>query len=192
MSDESIIGHELLAGETHCPKVGLDGWQRFYRFLVGKVPKILEQTGKCLFVNAHGEQLVDSVIADCLDSMPCKSGRLVLEWTEQSFREESLPDILTSLAQKKKNGWKIAVDDIGAGVDGMGRTVACKPAFGKMDHVLLHRARESEKEYLHIQDMINALQSQDIEAIVEGVETESDLRIAKQTGAAYAQGWLFL
>lgn len=188
LSDRFIMGYELLAGETHCPQWDVQGWREFYRFLAREIPAILDRTPQSLFINASGSQLLDTEIMDCLTNLPC-NGRLVLEWTEQWIPEDRLTEVLMILAEMRRRTWEIAIDDIGSGMDGMGRAMACKPQFAKIDHALLHHARGKDHRFL--QGMVSALHSEDILMIVEGIETEKDLGNARLSGADYGQGWLF-
>lgn len=191
LSDETILGHELLAGAESCPGYDLAGWRGFYQFLVKALPQILQDVEGLLFINVDGDQLLDTEIQACLEAFPASTGRIVLEWTEHSFHAENMVSILTALAKAKKQGFLIAVDDIGSGVDGMGRAIACTPVFGKIDGAMLHHARKSDPETGHnyIKGMVDSLRSHGIKVLIEWVETEKDLEIAQRTGAHFGQGY---
>lgn len=192
LSDHAVIGHELLAGEKSCPAFDEDGWRNFYHFLVEEIHLILDRHKGLLFFNISGGQLIDPVILQYLQQYPADSGRLVLEWTEQSFHDSEMPGILASIAKAKKMGYKIAVDDIGTGVDGMGRAIACKPHFGKFDGQILMHARKAESNHhLFMRGMADALKAHGVTVIAEFIENESDRHIAVAAGVDIGQGYLW-
>lgn len=189
----SAIGYELLAGEKFCPSFDARGWRMFYHYLVTEIPRILQRIDGFLFINLDGEHMLDASVLEAVNAYPVDSGRLVLEWTEHRFHDASMPDILAQIARFKKFGFRIAVDDIGAGIDGMGRAIACKPHYGKIDGKLLHHARVSDVRYGHqyIKGMVESLQSIGTEVLVEWIETPEDKQIAQKTGASLGQGFLW-
>lgn len=191
--DFSIMGYELLAGKEFCPSFDVRGWRLFYHYLVTELPKILDRVSGMLFVNLDGEHMLDDRILEAVNAFPVNSQRLVLEWTEHAFRSENMLDVLAQIARFKKFGFQVAVDDIGSGVDGMGRAIACKPHYAKIDGGLLHHARKSDEETGHkyIRGMVQSLQSSGAKVLLEWVETAEDLSIAQKTGADFGQGFLW-
>ncbi|EGQ63699.1 hypothetical protein GGI1_21062, partial [Acidithiobacillus sp. GGI-221] len=117
----------------------------FYRFLETEVPDILQKTPGLLFVNLDGMQMLDLEISQSVLQLKPVAERLVLEWTEQHFQSEHFIAALTRIAFFKSSGFQIAVDDIGAGIDGMGRAHSCRPHFGKIDGQIMERSRKSDK-----------------------------------------------
>lgn len=189
--DASVMGYELLAGKQFCPAFDLRGWRFFYAYLITEAPKILKNIEGLLFINLDGEHLLDADIMDLVAHLP--KGRIVFEWTEYSFNDGLLPDILAAIARLKKSGFMIAVDDIGSGVDGMGRAISCKPQFAKIDGALLHHARKSDlqTQHLYIKGMVESLQSSGCKVVLEMIETREDKDIALATGADFGQGYLW-
>jgi EAL domain-containing protein (putative c-di-GMP-specific phosphodiesterase class I) len=188
-----VIGHELLAGENGCPSYDMPTWRNFYRFLESEVQDILQKTPGLLFINLDGMQMLDSGIEQSILHLKPFAERLVLEWTEQHFQSDHFIDMLTRIAFFKLEGFQIAVDDIGAGMDGMGRAHSCQPHFGKIDGQMLERARKSEdsQKHLFIRGMADSLRSLGARVIVEWIESQEDRDIALAAGADYGQGYLW-
>jgi EAL domain-containing protein (putative c-di-GMP-specific phosphodiesterase class I) len=200
LSTGNVIGYELLAGAKTCPDYDSDGWRAFYQFLEREVPAILNRVDGKLFINLDGAQMLDPQICGSLLFLKPFADRLVLEWTEQSFHDDLLIGVLTKITAFKADGFSIAVDDIGAGVDGMGRAHSCRPHFGKIDGQMLVRARDvpegepvpgCQPRHLFIRGMVDSLRSQGAKVIVEWIETEMDRNIAIASGAEYGQGYLW-
>ena len=188
-----VIGHELLAGENVCPSYDESTWGHFYRFLENEVHDILQKNQGLLFINLDGMQMLDSGIEQSILLLKPFAERLVLEWTEQQFHSDHFIAVLAKIALFKSEGFKIAVDDIGAGIDGMGRAHSCRPHFGKIDGKILERARQSEdvQKHLFMRGMIDSLRSHGARVIVEWIESQEDRDIALAAGADYGQGYLW-
>lgn len=193
LASGQIIGYELLAGGNACPSYNMRTWRKFYRFLENEVPIIIQQNPGLLFVNLDGMQMLDSEIEQSILQLKPFAQRLVLEWTEQRFHSDHFIPVLAKIAFFKSQGFQIAVDDIGSGIDGMGRAHCCRPHFGKIDGQILERARKSEdgQKHLFIRGMVDSLRSHGARVIVEWVESQEDRDIALVAGADYGQGYLW-
>ena len=88
-------------------------------------------------------------------------------------------------------GFRIALDDLGAGHSGLVTLVTCSPHFMKLDMTLsrdIHR--HSHKQQL-VKSLIAFAASVDAALIAEGVETWEELETLARLGVRYAQGYLF-
>jgi EAL domain-containing protein (putative c-di-GMP-specific phosphodiesterase class I) len=188
-----VLGHELLTGENACPSYDMPTWRHFYRFLENEVQDILQKNLGLLFINLDGMQMLDSGVEQSILHLKPFAERLVLEWTEQHFHSDHYIAVLNKIDFFKSNGFQIAVDDIGAGIDGMGRAHSCRPHFGKIDGQILERARQSEEgqKHLFIRGMVDSLRSHGARVIVEWIESQQDRDIALAAGADFGQGYLW-
>lgn len=192
-----VIGQELLAGETHCPDWSEAEWRDWYIFLASEVPLLLSdlhpyrgQPG-LLFLNLDGHQLLDWHIAGSIRSLRDHARRIVIEWTEQRFHDEKLVEVLAKINFLKGVGFRLAIDDIGAGsgVDGLGRAGAVKANFCKIDGPYFQAIRDKGPEYLR--DLCRHLSFDGARVVVEWVETEADYRLALAAGAHLGQGYFW-
>lgn len=188
-----VIGHELLAGKNSCQSYDKAAWRQFYKFLEHEVPNILQQDPGLIFINLDGWQMLDQDIEQSILNLKPFAERLVLEWTEKQFHSNHFISVLDKISIFKSNGFHIAVDDIGAGIDGMGRAHSCRPHFGKIDGQILERARKSEdhQKHLFIRGMVDSLHSLGVSVIAEWIETQQDRDIALAAGADYGQGYFW-
>ena len=186
-----VIGHELLAGDDACPVWNEAEWRDWYVFLEKEIPLLLHDLQGALFVNLSGHQLLDRHIAGSIRSLRDHARRIVIEWTEQRFHDEKLVDVLAKLNFLKGLGFRVAIDDIGAGtgVDGLGRAGAVKASFCKIDGAYFQRIRDKGPEYLR--DLCRHLSHDGARVVVEWVETEEDFRLALAAGAHLGQGHLW-
>ncbi|KAF0183680.1 MAG: diguanylate cyclase/phosphodiesterase [Nitrospirae bacterium] len=116
--------------------------------------------------------------------------RIVLEITEKS----SITNYrLFGEAMKyyKKRGYKIAIDDFGAGHGGLKMLSIIEPDFVKIDrHFISHIDRATIK-YNLVDAVTTACHRIGIRIIAEGIQRQSELRIVQSLGIDYGQGYYF-
>lgn len=186
-----VVGQELLAGETHCPSWSEAEWRDWYVFLAGEIPLLLPDLQGLLFLNLDGHQLLDQHIAGSIRSLRDHASRIAIEWTEQRFHDDKLVDVLAKINFLKGIGFRLAIDDIGAGtgVDGLGRAGSVKAHFCKIDGPYFQTIRDRGPEYLR--GLCQHLSHGGARVVVEWVETEADYRLALAAGAHLGQGYFW-
>ncbi|GGD96622.1 EAL domain-containing protein [Paenibacillus nasutitermitis] len=125
-----------------------------------------------------------------LDKYGIDPGRVVIEITEESF-QDPLEQLRTVVDVYRKEGCRIAIDDVGSGFSNMDRIALIQPHILKID---IHMLQQSElhsgyygvlRSFSTLADQIGA------SLLLEGVESEQDLQRAIEVGARYVQGYLF-
>ena len=114
---------------------------------------------------------------------------LIFELTETSVIQNQI-DLSMGLLGLRKRGAKIAIDDFGTGRTSLSVISSLPTDFVKLDGSLLQVERPDLSRGLlelgmKFAELVGA------EVIVEKVETQADLDLAKAVGAQFAQGWLF-
>nr|WP_226840606.1 EAL domain-containing protein [Acidithiobacillus ferruginosus] len=184
-----VIGHELLAGNASCPNWTLEEWRKWYVLLsVQLLAELLETLEGLFFVNVTSDQLLDDVIWPSLvhESHP----RIVIEWVEQAGQVEGVhKEAARRLHHLRDLGCQIAIDDIGAGEDGLGRTRIINPQFCKVDGALFQQCRVRGPEYLR--GICHHLSLGGARVVIEWVESEADMRLALSAGAHLGQGYFW-
>ena len=109
--------------------------------------------------------------------------------TETSVVQNQI-DLSMGLLGLRKRGAKIAIDDFGTGKTSLSVISSLPSDFVKLDGSLLQAERPDLSLGLlelgvKFADLVGA------DVIVEKVETQSDLDLAREVGAKFAQGWLF-
>ncbi|WP_458413683.1 EAL domain-containing protein [Schinkia sp. CFF1] len=144
-----------------------------------------------LFINLFPSTLIHSsctYLYDFIKLNPVTAyNRIVIEISES----ESLDDLhkfTETVLSLKKAGYLIAIDDVGAGTSSLTKlTVAC-PDIIKIDRWFAHRLSESKEK----QDIIKRFMrfcGNDIQIVLEGIETREDLEAAKSLGLVFGQGY---
>jgi diguanylate cyclase (GGDEF)-like protein len=124
-----------------------------------------------------------------LASLGLDQRNFVIEITER----ESIVDYAAFESQIRyyvEQGFKIALDDLGAGHSGLVTLVTCSPHFMKLDMTLSREIhRHAYKQHL-VKSLIAFAASVDAALIAEGVESWEELETLARLGVRYAQGFL--
>jgi EAL domain-containing protein (putative c-di-GMP-specific phosphodiesterase class I) len=143
-----------------------------------------------LFVNLHSTDLDDAELFDPSTCFGLAASRMVLEITER----ESLQSIASAgekVHSLRDMGFRIAMDDLGAGHNGLAAFARLSPEVVKLDMALVRGVeRESHKHGL-IGIMREYCRKQGILFIAEGVETRSELDALLELGCDLFQGYYF-
>lgn len=194
-SEYPPFGFEVLAGKTCCPSFSTGDWLSFYNSVINDIVHMTKLFNTSyFFLNFSGHQLLDSEILSMiyrLHPIAQETGKIVLEWTEHTLNDALWGDLLDTINKLKNDGFLLAIDDIGSGMDGMGRVLACTPHFGKIDGSILRmeRSMDSKNQGMYMRGIVDSLRAHNIQTIVEHIESDSDIHIGVRSGAEYGQGY---
>jgi EAL domain-containing protein (putative c-di-GMP-specific phosphodiesterase class I)/CheY-like chemotaxis protein len=142
-----------------------------------------------LFVNVHGLELADEELFASDGALAQLAPRVVLEITERTGLDPAAGP--TRVAMLRKLGYRIAVDDLGAGYAALGALASLEPEVVKLDMSLireLHLHATKRRVVGAIATMCRELGSQ---VVAEGVETLEERDACIEAGIALLQGYLF-
>ena len=148
---------------------------------------------RLLFINLSAAAVLDT---DFLDGQLAREvldlyldpRQVVIEVTERTYAEnqELFAGVLSEL---RKEGFRIAVDDLGSGYSNLSALVDIRPEFLKFDHLFtkdIHRQRIK-------QDLLTAILSfalkMETQVIAEGIECEDELEALRRLGVPLGQGY---
>ena len=129
-----------------------------------------------LAVNLSARELSDDIHLDRLLAGPlhASAGRLVLEVTESSELLEK-SDITHRLVRLRAAGYRLAVDDFGAGFSNFTRLEAMRPDILKIDRALVARAGSGEEGGVAFLAAARSVaESLHCPVIAEGVQTAAE------------------
>ena len=92
------------------------------------------------------------------------------------------------MADLGKYGIKFAMDDFGSGYSNIARFISLPFSIAKLDKSLLG---EETNVRIFLNSAIQLFNSLDIPIVIEGVETDSQLSLAKEKGVDFVQGYYF-
>jgi EAL domain-containing protein (putative c-di-GMP-specific phosphodiesterase class I)/CheY-like chemotaxis protein len=142
-----------------------------------------------IFVNVHGLELSDEELYSTDTALASYSKRVVLEITERTSIDPAVGS--ARVAMLRRLGYRIAVDDLGAGYAALGALASLEPEVVKLDMSLIRDLdRHSNKRRIvtAIASMCRELGSR---VIAEGVETTAERTACVDAGIELLQGYLF-
>jgi len=135
-------------------------------------------------------QVVNGHLRAELANLGLDQRNFVIEITER----ESIEDYAAFEQQIRyyvEQGFRIALDDFGAGNSGLVTLVTCSPHFIKLDMTLSRDIHCHAQKQQLVKSLIAFAASVDSTLIAEGVETWEELETLMRLGVRYAQGFLF-
>jgi EAL domain-containing protein (putative c-di-GMP-specific phosphodiesterase class I) len=143
-----------------------------------------------LFVNLHPTDLLDEALFAEADPLRPHADRIVFEITERAPLER-LPAVRNRVADLRALGYRVAVDDVGAGYAGLSSLAVLCPNIVKLDALLVRGIDQSIALQTLIESLVTACARLGIDVIAEAVETDDEKTTLMELGIDLMQGHLF-
>ena len=201
-SNRTVFGYEALlrSGDTAMSGPGplldaaerLGELNRLGRAVRSRAAKSISGAHKndTLFVNLHPQDLLDPDLHNDSAALSAVAGRVVLEITERA----AITDVenARALAMGLRNrGFRIAVDDLGAGYAGLSSFALLEPEFVKLDMTLVRDVDTSNVKQKLVRSLASLCNDMGLHVIAEGVETTEERDAVIDLGCDLLQGFLF-
>ncbi len=201
-SDGSVFGYEaLLRTEEPTlirPDLVLDAAERLSALpRLGRKVRALAAAAMAqadpsatLFINLHPLDLADEELFDTLAPLTHIASRVVLEVTERAAVEE-VDAVERRVHQLRERGFRIAVDDLGAGYAGLASFALLEPEIVKLDVSLLRDIDQSPVKQKLVASMTALCKDMGFLVVAEGIETPAERDCVVSLGCDLLQGFLF-
>lgn len=146
--------------------------------------------GMFLFVNLHPDDLADDDLIDPDAALTKVASHVVLEITERSSLP-STPALQARLAELRELGYRLAIDDIGAGYSGLTTFADVTPEVVKIDMSLVRNVHQSVIRQRTIRSLCSLCHETGTLVVGEGVETAEERDCLLELGCDLFQGYLF-
>jgi EAL domain-containing protein (putative c-di-GMP-specific phosphodiesterase class I) len=146
--------------------------------------------GSLLFVNLHVHDLVDPLLYSREEHLSSVADRVILEITERSSLDE-VKDAKRRIGSLREMGFRIAVDDLGAGYAGLTSFALLEPEFVKLDMSLVREIQTSPTRQKVVRSMAALAHDMGMRVVAEGVETVAEAGTLAELGCELLQGFLF-
>jgi EAL domain-containing protein (putative c-di-GMP-specific phosphodiesterase class I)/GGDEF domain-containing protein len=147
-----------------------------------------------LFINMDAEGLAHLHLAE--QSLAARAAefniapsRVVLEITERQAVED-FPRLTQYIEQLRQEGFKIAIDDAGAGYSSLHSIAELRPDFVKIDRSLVRTIENSPTRRALLSTLTHYAHQIGAQVIAEGIETRDELATVVEMGVPYGQGYL--
>jgi len=146
--------------------------------------------GAMLFVNLHTQDLLDENLFDPEMPIARMANRVVLEITERSSLH-AIRDVQARIARLRAMGFRIAVDDLGAGYAGLTSFAQLEPEVVKLDMSLVRGVHAQPTKQTLVRTMITMCRELGMQVVAEGIETPDERDAIVEAGCDLLQGYLF-
>jgi EAL domain-containing protein (putative c-di-GMP-specific phosphodiesterase class I) len=200
-SKREVFGYEALlrSGEPALPHPGavlsaaerLGQLERLGRTIRDRAAKIMADGPKgALFVNLHTQDLLDEHLFALTSPLSSLADRVVLEITERASLEH-VPNARTRVESLRQLGYRIALDDLGAGYAGLSSLAILEPEVVKLDMGIVRGVHTNSTKQKLIRSMASLCRELDILVVAEGIETADERDTVVALGCDLLQGYLF-
>ena len=130
----------------------------------------------------------DGVTREILQRVGLNAERLVFELTENQPLDEF--ELLRSASDHfKRQGFAVALDDLGAGYAGLRVWSELRPDYVKIDRHFISGIDQDAVKREFVRAMLDIAHRMGNKVIAEGIETAAELRTLIAMGVEYAQGY---
>lgn len=149
----------------------------------------------CVFINFSPAAILDPetslrAMLGAIDEAGLSRERIVFEVVEAD-RLGDCPNLKKVLEGYRNAGFRVALDDLGAGWSTLNLVHQLLPDFIKVDRELIHGVHLDPVKGLIASKLLEIGRGLGIRTIVEGVENKDELAWVRDHGADFVQGFLF-
>ncbi len=153
-------------------------------------PMLENAEEQVLFVNLHVTDLLDRQLVDPSTPLSRIARRVVLEITERSSLDE-VKDVRARVAELREMGFRIAIDDMGAGYAGLTSFALLEPEVVKLDMSLVRDVHLSATKQKVIRSMTSLCKDMGMLVVAEGVENAAERDALMELDCDLLQGFFF-
>ncbi len=199
--DGSLFGYEALmrSEEPSLPHPGaiLDAAERLGRLdEVGRQVRSLAPAcfsdaadDALFFVNLHSADLMDESLFAPGSPLALAAKRVVLEITERSTLD-GVSNVVGRIARLRETGFRIAVDDLGAGYAGLTSFALLEPDIAKIDMSLVRGIDTTVIKQKLCRSLVSTCRDLGVTVVAEGIETIAERDCLRDMGCDLFQGYL--
>lgn len=202
ISEHGVFAYEILARtrEPSIPHAGaffaaaeeLGRVRELDRAIRKKIVEILPALPEAsnLLINLHPESLDDPELLSEESELLPYAARIIYEITERSDLH-SLESARSQVTRLRALGYRVAVDDLGAGYAGLSSIALLQPEIVKIDMGLVRGVDSSPTKAALISSVIALCEKLNILVIAEGVETAAESARLQELECDLLQGYYY-
>lgn len=169
-------------------------------FVLMEVCKLIKEqnledgTIDCINVNLSVIQLMKPGFVDHINGIVEMSGvdkKFINFEVTESISAASYEIMNSTINDLKHEGFLFSMDDYGTGYSNMRALASMNLDCIKIDKSILWEAEKSELGYIILENSIRMIHQMNLDILVEGVETEEQIKLLQPMGVNYLQGYYF-
>jgi EAL domain-containing protein (putative c-di-GMP-specific phosphodiesterase class I) len=196
--DGTLYGYEALmrSAEPKLPHPGavldaaerLDRLTELGRHIHKRAAEPVEGGSFVLFVNLHPRDLEDEELVASDAPLARMAQNVVLEITERASVGD-IKELRNKIARLRACGYRIAIDDLGAGYAGLTSFALLEPEIVKIDMTLVRDVDSQPVKQRLIRSITMLCREMGIQVVGEGVETSAERDTLVDLGCDLLQGY---
>ena len=131
-----------------------------------------------------------SILDGIIEKYKLDCRNLILEVTETAYTENA-DHLIRIIGQLREKGYMIEMDDFGSGYSSLNMLSSMPIDVLKMDIAFIRNIERNEKDLRLVELIVDIARYLKVPVVAEGVETENQLRLLKDTGCDLVQGYYF-
>jgi len=145
-----------------------------------------------LFLNVHPKLLISvnehgKVFERILHANSVPTDRVVIEIHEGLVEQDK--QLTEAIDNYRDRGYRIAIDRFGSAQSHIDRLWKFSPDFVKLDLNLIQKAESNERVRKILPGLVKMIKDLGAQAVITGIETQTQLNIAIETGSTLFQGY---
>lgn len=159
-----------------------------------KEEKLRERSVDCINVNLSVVQFMKPGFVERINGMVEETGvdkRLINFEVTESISAASYEILNSVINDLKKEGFLFSMDDYGTGYSNMRALASINLDCIKIDKSILWEAEKSGLGKIILENSIRMIHQMERDILVEGVETEEQIKLLEPLGVNYLQGFFF-
>jgi len=151
--------------------------------------------GRLMFINIEPDAVADPELREIMTTTLLSQSnitpdRIVLEITERAAITD-FSAFRSTLEYVRALGFRVAVDDAGAGYSSLQCLAEVHPEWLKIDISLIRNVDTDEIRAQLVASLVSFARNIGVNLIAEGIETRAELNKLRELGVSYGQGFLF-
>jgi len=142
-----------------------------------------------LFINLHSADFSDEDLVASEAVLTRFARQVVLEVTERTTLD-GVPDLRGRVERVRELGFRIAVDDLGAGYSGLNSFVALQPDLVKLDMTLVREVERDPTRQKLVRSLTALCHDMGILVVAEGIQTAEEREVLIDMGCDLLQGYV--
>lgn len=143
-----------------------------------------------LFINLHPADFQDPTLFSEAVPLAAHAHRVVLEVTERSALDD-IHNLRDKVGRLRALGYRIAVDDLGAGYAGLSTFANLEPEVVKIDMSLVRDVETTRTKRTLVASLTGVCRDLGMKVVAEGVETAGERDALTELGCDLLQGYFF-
>ncbi|TKA91883.1 GGDEF domain-containing protein [Guyparkeria sp. SB14A] len=181
------------AAERHGCLVELDVLS--HRLAIRRFAKSVPGPDSRLFLNVMIESVqsgahLKSLTGKCVERLGLESRRIVMEISELHPTTDT-DSLARAVTHFQREGFQVALDDVGAGYNGLRVWAETRPDLIKVDRYFVDGIHASDEKRRFLETIVRLAHSLGSQVVGEGLEHPADLEVLNTLNVEMAQGYLY-